>query len=66
MDNKSKVIQYLQGRSSATALELSKHIFGKDATAANINPLLYEMKRESKIEQEPGKPPKWFLPKSVR
>ena len=64
MDDSLKIIKFLNNSNPKTTLEIAKHVHGDYATCNSINPLLYEMQRQSlvyKITNNDNSKPRWTL-----
>ena len=61
METEQNIIEFLKKEQPQKTIQISKHIFGKDATKKMINPILYKMHKEKKLEKVSDVPPQWKL-----
>lgn len=66
MDSTSKqILEYLEGKKEPVrTIEIAKQVCGPKATKKSINPSLYRLQREGKVEkvaEKNGANPRWKL-----
>ena len=60
----TKILEYLGAAGTwSSTLDIAKEVLGRKARCKDINPLLYPLERQGRIElnEEDGEPPQWRL-----